>query len=313
MTTAHEYKILVIHYSQSNQLTDIVASILAPFEADTHVQITHCAIAPDIQYPFPWPSAIDFCDVFAESFLQIPCAIAPLDVDPAVDYDLVIIAYPVWYLSPAIPVTAFFHSAQAQSIIAGRPVMTIIGCRNMWLTAQETVKHHIARLGGNLVGNMVLTDRAPNLVGVITIAHWMLTGKKGPFGAVFPAAGVSDQDIDAAARFGEIIRHAIAVNDLAGLQNKLNTTGATPVVAAYIVFEKRIAKVFNVWARFIRAKGPAGDPARRRRVKSFFIYLLAAIFLIAPLASMITAVMLRLKPQKIRHIVDAYHQNKPCG
>ena len=54
-------------------------------------------------------------------------------------YDLVIIAYSVWFLSPSQPITAFLQSEQAK-ILKNTPVITLIGCRNMWLMAQEKMK-----------------------------------------------------------------------------------------------------------------------------------------------------------------------------
>ena len=143
-------------------------------------------------------------------------------------------------------------------------MVTVIGCRNMWLLAQERVKGCIRELGGRLVGNIVLGDRASNLVGVATIAYWMLTGRKDRLLGVFPKPGVDAADIRGASRFGVILRKALQ-DDIRSLdQEVLNAVGAVRVEPAYIIFEKRIMKVFRIWARFIRQKGGPGAPARLR-------------------------------------------------
>ena len=60
-----------------------------------------------------------------------------------------------------------------------------------------------------------------------------------------------------------------------------------------VAMEKRIAKVFKIWSAFIRQKGGAGDSSRRLRVRLFMLYLIVAVIVLAPLAS-IAAALLRL-------------------
>jgi len=74
-------------------------------------------------------------------------------------YDLVIIAYSVWVLSPSQPITAFLQSEQA-NVLKNTPVITLIGCRNMWLMAQEKMKKMLTALDVNLIGNVVKTDQS---------------------------------------------------------------------------------------------------------------------------------------------------------
>jgi hypothetical protein len=297
-------KILVLYYSQSGQLKQILDSLLEPLETAEDVSIHFEALKPKPVYPFPWTTD-SFCDVFPESFQEIACEMEPLGVDPDQTFDLVILAYTVWYLSPAIPISSFLQSSAASQLLKDRPVVTVVGCRNMWLMAQEKVKKRIMAAGGRLKGNIVLMDRASNLVGVATIAYWMLTGKKEQPMGLLPRPGVSDEDIREARRFGPLLREPEALE-----QNELNALGAVRVVPAYIIFERRIEKVFNIWSTFIRQKGGPGDPRRRRRVRMFFYYLLVAIGLIAPLATLAGFLIRRLKKDRIRAAVDYFSKNE---
>jgi hypothetical protein len=301
-------KVLVVHYSQTGQLTDIVTSILGPLASDKSIQIDTLTLQPQPDYPFPW-STQTFCDVFPESVEGVPCDLAPIEIDPDADYDLIILAYTVWYLSPSLPVQAFLGSPEAARLFQDTPVVTVIGCRNMWLLAQERVKSGIRDMGGQLVGNIVLGDRASNLVGVTTIAYWMLTGRKDRLLHVFPRPGVDDADIRQASRFGIILRKALQ-DDIRSLdQEVLNAVGAVRVEPAYIIFEKRIMKIFRIWARFIRRKGGPGAPARQRRVRGFFYYLLVAIVVLAPVATLGAKVTLRLKKARIEKAIDYFSHN----
>ncbi|MCG8549234.1 MAG: dialkylresorcinol condensing enzyme [Desulfobacterales bacterium] len=300
-------KILVIHYSQTGQLTDIVDSVTAPFKNNETVSIIYENIKPKPAFPFPW-SATRFCDVFPESVEGIPCEIEPVQFDPDGDYDLVILAYQVWFLSPSLPITAFLNSPEAK-VMNGRPVLTIIGCRNMWLLAHETVKQKIIRSGGRLFGNIVLGDRTNNLLGVLTIAVWMLSGKKKILFGLLPDAGISGRDIQDASRFGAILMESLNNNDPGPVQETLNRHGAVTVVPQYILFEKRIHKIFKIWSKFILRKGKRGNPARRFRVRLFLAYLLAAICVIAPVSSVLSILAVKLKKGEIQKAIDYFSKN----
>lgn len=300
-------KILVVSYSQTGQLTDIVDAILGPLVSAKKIQIDTLALQPRPAYPFPWTTQT-FCDVFPESVEGIPCALASLNLDPATHYDLIVLAYTVWYLAPSLPVQAFLRSPEAARLFPGTPVVTVIGCRNMWLLAQEHVKQRLHELDARHVGTIVLGDRAGNLVGVATIAYWMLTGRKERLLGIFPRPGVDPEDIRRASRFGVILRKALEA-DIRDLdQEVLNAVGAMPVDPAYIIFEHRIRRVFRIWARFIRKKGGPGAPERQPRVLAFFFYLLAAIAVLAPLAALAAKVTLKLGKTKIAKAV-AYHRS----
>ena len=131
-------KVLVVQYSQTGQLTDIVTSILEPLVSAKAARITTLTIKPQPEYPFPW-STQSFCDVFPESVEGVPCRLEPIALDAEARFDLIILAYQVWFLSPSLPVTAFLKNPAGQALLKDRPVVTLIACRNMWLQAQEVV------------------------------------------------------------------------------------------------------------------------------------------------------------------------------
>ena len=205
--------VLVIHYSQSGQLTEILDSITLPFSSDGEINVTHYKIEMENEFPFPWNKTA-FFDAFPESFLQIPSPIkTPSNAVLEKKYDLIILGYQVWYLSPSIPVNSFLKSTFAKQLFQDTPVITVIGARNMWVKAQEKMKVLLSDLGANLVGNIALVDRNINHVSVVTIVHWMFSGEKTKYLGIFPKPGVSEMEIKNASKFGEVIKPALKNNN----------------------------------------------------------------------------------------------------
>ena len=164
-------------------------------------------------------------------------------------------------------------------------------------------------LGTLISVKTTLVDKALNLIGIVTIAHWMFSGKKDRCLKIFPHPGVSEKDIKEARRFGRIILKELPKDKIDIDQTVLNEHGAICVLPSYIIFEKRIQKIFKIWSNFILQKGGPGDPERKFRVRLFFYYLLLAIFLIAPLATLVSFVARVINRKKIKEAVEYFSQN----
>lgn len=176
-------KVLVISHSQSGQLAKFVDLATAPLRQTDSVQVDYHCVEPINKYPYPW-SFYPFFDAFPEAIYMNGCEVKPAeDLDD--EYDLIILGYTVWFLSPSIPITGFLKTPQAKALIEGKPVVTFIACRDMWVMAQEKMKAVIADLGGTLIDNAVLTDQGGSIYAFITTPRWLLTGKKIRFGC-FP-------------------------------------------------------------------------------------------------------------------------------
>ena len=275
-------KVLIIYYSQSGQLTEIVKNFAKPFDKSDNYSVTYANIEPIKEYGFPW-KGYKFFDAFPESVDRIPCEIKPLNIEDE-DYDLIVFAYSVWYMSPSIPSNSFLLSEQAKRIFKDKPVITLLGVRNMWVVAQEYIKQKISELGGNLVGNIVLRDRSENITGIITISYFLFTGKKDRFLGFFPKPGISQKDIDEVSKYGEIVQESIENNSLDNLQGSLIKAKAVKI-NSYLATTEQMAykRVFTKWSKFILKKGGPGDPARKVRVRIFANYFPFAILVIAPI------------------------------
>jgi len=298
-------KILVIHYSQTGQLTRILDSILTPLKSDDSVSITYEELKPVKPFPFPW-SGKEFFDAFPESVLEKPIAMQPLKVNPAEHFDLVILGCQVWFLSPSQPLTGFLKSKEAVQLLKGKKVITVSGTRNMWLNAQESVKKSLKELGAELVGNIALIDRAANLVSVITLSGWLFANKKENFMGIFPPSGVAEKDIKESSRFGETILYTLKNNDYHNLQHRLKEQGAVMLVKTLVNLELRGKLIFRKWAQFIAAKGGPGDPKRRARTKFFAWYLPVGLFVLSPFAYILSYILMLLMPGKAKKQVEYF-------
>lgn len=303
-------KVLVLYYSQTGQLTSIARQVTQALQHDPQIDLTFVALNPVKPWPFPW-TVREFLDVFPESLLEVPCSLQPLEAIEQQSFDLVILACQVWYLSPSIPVSSFLQSAAARRVLNQRPVITLIGCRNMWLLAHTKIQAHIQACGGRPVGNIVLEDRTSNLLGVVTIVYWMLSGKKKRLAGLLPLPGIDPQDIQAAERFGPCIREALLQESYADLQTELRRLGAVTVQPAHILFERRLHRIFKVWAKFIRRRGGPGEARRRNRLRLFGGYLVFAIVIFAPLAQIVSHLLQRSQKERLHHLAEFFSGLQP--
>lgn len=277
-------KILVVTYSQSGQLEEIVSNILKPLKNE--VSIHHERLKPIPDFPFPW-QGISFYDAMPECVEMVPSKLEPFTFDENENFDLVILGYPIWFLSPPIPLTTFFKSEEGKKVLNGKPVITIIGSRNMWVMAQEEIKKMITTAGGKHIGNISLFDRHNNLASVVTIIYWMTTGKKDKYLGIFPKPGISDEDIANAERFGTPILASLKSNHFNSLQEQLLDLKAVDLHPSIVSIEQKGKRIFRVWAKFILKKGGPGNPNRVSRLKMFKWYLLFVIFAVSPIATFI--------------------------
>lgn len=287
--------ILVVSFSQTGQLTAIVDSFLSGFNEEVHIDWIKLDLI--YNYKFPW-SMKSFFEVFPGSVLKKTEPHFMLEYDKKYDkkYDLVILGYQPWFLSPSIPMSSFLQSDFAKKILPGKSVITIIGCRNMWTQAQETVKDLLRNVNAKWVGNITLYDKAYNFVSLFTILRWMLQGKKGN-------SGVAKKDIAQAKNYGQYINETIIKNE-AVEQKKLIALGAVKIIPHLVLMEKRAFVIFSKFAQFIdKEKNPE---KKKLKIKLFQFYLIVAILIFSPVSLLVSSLIRVLHPKKYKQITDYY-------
>lgn len=283
-------RVLILYYSQTGQLSDVVHSVAKPLQQAENIELVCKCLQPVRPFPFPWPF-MQFFDTFPETVYDDPRPIKSLSTATDGEFDLIILAYQTWFLSPSQPTTAFLQSADAERLLRGKPVVTLIACRNMWLMGQEKVKQHLQRLGARLIDNAVLTDPAHSAATFFSTPMWMLTGKKGPFlNGLIDKAGVSKDDIYQAQRFGKAIAEQLPQRDVADNRPMLAGLGAVSVNERLIASEKIANRSFRLWGALLRGLGKPGSLLRRAVLVIYIIFLITLILTVVP----ITAIIKRL-------------------
>jgi hypothetical protein len=302
-------KVLVTQYSQTGQLTALTEQIIAPLRADPRFEVRVEALRPLKPFPFPW-RFFSFFDAMPESAHLVPPAMATLSLTGDEDFDLVILPYQVWFLAPSQPVTAFLKHPIAQRVLRGKPVVTVIACRNMWLCAQEKLKTLLAQAGARLIDNVVLTDPGPTLATFITTPHWLLSGDKAGFWGM-PPAGLTDAQIRGSRRFGLALREGL-LNDREKIdQPLLAGLGAVQVDPRLYFSERAGTRGFFVWGMLLRAAGPPGSWRRVPLLALYVAFFILVTVTLVPASLALQALLRPLMTQRQSGIKARFEQ--PSG
>ncbi|HIQ38198.1 MAG TPA: dialkylresorcinol condensing enzyme [Desulfocapsa sulfexigens] len=299
--------VLVLYYSQSGQLQSVMDQIVAPLLQCDAVQCDYRKIEPETPYPYPWPF-YKFFNVFPEAVYLDGCPVKQLKLKK--DYDLIILGYTSWFLSPSIPVTGFLKSELAKKLFENKPVITVIACRDMWLIAQEKMKGLLEDLGARLIDNVVLTDQGKSLYTFVTTPRWMLTGKKDAFW-FFPPAGVYEQEIESTSRFGDRLCKALQHDEERGTLPLLSNMGAVTVNGKLIATEHIAHRSFLIWSKLIKKAGAPDSKGRNVVITLYAIFLLTLILTVVPLNMLIRWLLSPFRKKSLAKAIDYYEQ--PSG
>ena len=266
--------------------------MLAPLIPCSGVEVIWHEVSPQPAYPFPWPF-LSFLDAFPESVYLDPPAVAAATFDPDGEYHLIILAYQVWFLAPSLPITGFLKSPAAR-VLRDKRVISVIACRNMWITAQRALLQALDHWGARLSDNVVFTDNGPLWSTFITTPWWLLTGNQGPLLKILPRAGVSDNDIARAARFGRALVDALPRIRSGEHGPFLTGLQAVRVNPLTMLGERIGHRSFRIWGRLVRLAGRPGRFARKPILLIYAVFLVGAIVLVLPVTMTLAAIATRL-------------------
>lgn len=294
-------KVLAVYYTQSGQMRDIIDAFTAPLEAaGATVEKVRVKLAAD--YAFPWTGK-RFFSVMPDCVLDVPAEIEPISFDESL-YDLVIIGYQPWFLSPSIPSNSLLNYPGFRDLLKDTPVITISEARNMWLNAYDRIRKKLGEAGAKHAGNIALVDRHPNFISFVTIFYWMLTGKKERYLNIFPKPGVADEDIKKTKVYGEIVAKRLPSGNWNGLQDELLEQKAVIVKYPLMLIESKAKIIFAAWAKFI-----AKRKNRAPWISAFKYYLFIALFLGAPVLLTLDAIFIRpFSSRRIKQRTQNYLQ-----
>ena len=293
-------KILAVYFTQTGQTKAILDNFLDPIIQDGN-EVEFLQVSMENPFPFPWTIPL-FFNTVPESVSVIPARVKPWKTARD-QYDLVVLGWQPWNLSPSIPFNSILQEEQFKNLISNTPVITICGCRNMWINAQEKNKKLLLNAHAKLVGNIALVDRHLNHLSYFTIFHWLGTGRKDRKWGIFPKPGVSDQDIAGASKFGNIVRGYLRTMQWDSLQEDLIRAGATPVKYSLMFIERKAGKIFQKWVDIINK-----FPEKRKNILVAYKYYLAVALLVAsPIILFVDLLLFRpFSQKKIKRQMNYY-------
>ena len=279
-------KILAIYYSQSGQLDEIMKNFISEIK-DCDIDLIR--FRPKNDFPFPWSSDV-FFDAMPDCVNEIPVELEKINYKYS-KYDLILLGYQPWYLSPSIPVSSLLVDMDFRLHASDSPVITIIGSRNMWINSQKNVSDKLAEINSKIIGNIPLIDRNQNQISAITILHWMTTGLKTKKNRFLPKPGISEEDIRNASEFGNILSYHLSNGSYTGMQENFCKTGKFELSTEVWFIEKLAKRIFKIWAKIINSAGKKHN-SRLFRIRVFKYYLFFALFFIAPIVLLIYKILI---------------------
>jgi hypothetical protein len=299
-------RVLVLYYSQSGEVAEI-ATVFATELSRTGAEVTIEGLDTETLYPYPWRSIRRFFDVMPESVLGLPPPIRSPGYDPTSRFRLVVLVYPVWFLSPALPVQALFQLRHAQ-VLHGTETVTITVCRAMWQRASERIKSLLATAGAVHCDNVVVTHQGSPLLTLVSTPRALLFGRKESLLGLFPKAGVAHSDRARVQLLATVIAQRLRSDRSFGGSSG---ESALSITRWLVVPELLASYCFYSAAVVIRALGKIHPALRALGVYAFAVFLLALILIGLPLSITVSA----LAWLGMRKRLDAYvnEVSKPTG
>ncbi|MFK5882532.1 MAG: dialkylresorcinol condensing enzyme [Sulfurospirillum sp.] len=300
-------KVLVLYYSQSGQLRDVIDNFVSKLGDET-VKVDIREIKPAVAYPYPW-DFYEFFDEFPDAAHMRGCEVEEIEnLDD--DYDLIILGYTIWFLAPSTPVAGFMKSKQAKNLFKDKQVVTLIACRDMWVMAQEKMKRLLSDVGAKLIDNVALSDQGKGIYSFVTTPRWLLTGKKDAFW-IFPPAGILQSDIKSASKFGERINFALK-NDLEKKRKPLlKNLGAVNVNGKLIASEIVATRSFYIWGKIINFCGEKKSFSRKASITVYALFLALMVFTLVPINLLVRKVINYFQKEKLIELEKKYEE--PSG
>ncbi len=275
-------RVLILYYSQSGDVHRVAEALLKPLaEIGAHVHWE--SLRPARPFPWPWKNIHYFFYIMPDCVLGHADPLEPLSPPTRDDYDLVILAYQVWFLSPSLPAQALLKSPEAAAILKDRNVLTLCVNRNMWHSASEIMKRLLSQVGARHCDNVVVTHQGPPLGTFVTTTRRLLTGKSGKVLGVLPAAEVGQGDLDRMQRLGEAL---VAQSDRIAAREPgsfLHGLDAVHVNRPYVLPERAARTMFSLWARGLDGAGRVWIGFRHIGTFLFSLFLLSMILTGIPL------------------------------
>jgi hypothetical protein len=204
-------KVLFVYYTYSQQTLCVV-------EAMTNVlRDRGCEVRQGkIEFTDPryaerfsrFPFRHVYLDLFAMFPAQMRRATGQIRVpDEAieVDYDLVCIGSPTWWLTTCMPVRSFMQSDAAKRLLAGKRFAAFAVCRRYWRNNLNTVRELGIKQGGKFLDGARFTSAGSQILSLLSLFSYLGKGENREryLGVRIPPAGLKPDYVEQARVFAD--------------------------------------------------------------------------------------------------------------
>jgi hypothetical protein len=210
-------RILILYYSQTGQ-TKMVLEVVRDELVKAQHRVDMVRLEPLEDFRFPWSplALLGLClKTYAGANLSVALKDLPQDVvrEP---YDLVLVGYQPWFLTPSVPVRSFLDCAMSE-LLRGRNVVSVITARALWRRSYRVFAAKVASRGGRVVDSLVVQDPSRQPMNMVTTVFYLLTGRtldRGFFKRVFPPVGIGEGGLQQSRIFGEKLSARLATGEI---------------------------------------------------------------------------------------------------
>jgi flavodoxin len=198
-------KVLALYYSLTGQTGVVMQAVIDALRAGGHDVVEERL---DVDPPFSFPADPEWLTDLLRKALtsQWPVLpLKPLSVDLTAPYDVILLGYQPWYLTPSVPIHSFLKSPEA-SVVSGKAVIGIVSCRAMFGRAGELFKAWVEERGGRLIEQRAFVDQDHRPTNALSLFHYLKYGRsltRFPFGLFMKPYGVGNVGIGLAKAYGE--------------------------------------------------------------------------------------------------------------
>ncbi|MEA1916409.1 MAG: dialkylresorcinol condensing enzyme, partial [Campylobacterota bacterium] len=148
-------------------------------------------------------------------------------------------------------------------------------------------------------------DQGGGVFSLVTLPRFLLTGKKNPF-AFFPPAGIKQEDIDGASRFGERLNIALKNSEETSFKPLLKNMGAVSVNGKLIATEKIANRSFQIWSRLIKLSGKKYSFGRKVTISIYVVFLITLLLTVVPLNILARKILNIFQKDRLKKLEEYY-------
>jgi menaquinone-dependent protoporphyrinogen IX oxidase len=152
--------------------------------------------------PFIWPQVRQ-----STGQIRIP------DEAKSGDYDLIVLASPTWFFRTCIPLRSYLESAEARTVLAGKPFGAYVVCRRYWSVNLKEVRRRGTALGGRYLDGIRSTYEGGQVRSLLSLLSYFGKGemRERSLGIKIPPTNLKPDFGEEARRFANTLADRVGV------------------------------------------------------------------------------------------------------